>query len=149
MERIQELNWTTQDLYRKKNELLDRFSKSVNPFEKELVSLKSTLVGELNKMGSTLTDYDEGLQKSISVSQAGIEKSISRLEKKVSGSVKRMHVQETIKMDQVLEAVNPNGVYQERQVNFFEMYGRYGASFLDHIFDEIESFTTVFKVVDL
>ena len=49
-----------------------------------------------------------------------------------------------MQINDVFEAVYPNGVYQERQVNFFEMYAIYGSGFLELIKKETEPFCNDF-----
>ncbi len=149
IDRIQELNWTTRDVYRKKQDLVMRFTNDVNPLETKISEVKIKLNLELEKLGLSLTEYDSELERSLKASQRGMEKSMDRLSKKVSGAVKRHNQDHMHKMDQVWDAVNPFGVYQERHVNFFEMYATYGTEFVNRIRTETEPFCKDFRVVEL
>lgn len=147
--RINELNWTGLDLYRRRSELVSFYIDAVNPYERQLQELKETILSDLKTLGVSLKAFDPELDKSLGASQKGMDKSINRLARKVSGAVKRKSSNHLRKMDQVFEAVYPNGVYQERQVNFFEMNAMYGVSFLDLIFEESNPFCIRFKIIEV
>lgn len=149
IQRIQELNWRIQDVYLKKSELVTTYTDSINPMERDIREFKEKVFMDLETLGLNLNTFDSELDKSLRASKRGLEKSIIRLSKKVSGAVKRKNADHIQKMDAVLNAVNPNGVYQERQVSFFEMYAKYGPKLMTFIFENTEPFCKDFKVLVL
>jgi bacillithiol biosynthesis cysteine-adding enzyme BshC len=147
--RIEKLGLEIKDVYRSKEDLISVHVKSVNPFNEKMDDLLTRLKSELINFSNELTAFDTQLNQSIGVADKGIDKSISRLRKKVNSSVRRNNADYLNGLDQLFNAVYPNGVYQERQVNFFELYTLYGDIFVNSIFAQTEPFCTKLRILNL
>lgn len=147
--KLEDLNWSIKDVFRPKSELIGNYTEKVNPFIDPMTDLVNRIQMEVHDFGRELEEFDPELLNSLKASQKGIANSLNRLGKKVSSSVKRKNSEHFQKIDSLLNEVNPNGVYQERQVNFFELYAKQGKSFLDSVFDETEPFSREFKVMNV
>ena len=134
------------DLYQKKEYIITRKTNDLNPYKETLKSTNDNLQTALNSLAKELEAYEHTLLTSVDVSKKSAEKLMTRLQKKVTGAVKRKQKQELDQINSLFSDVYPNGVYQERQVNFFEMNLQYGDSFLDSIFELTEPFTDSFLV---
>jgi bacillithiol biosynthesis cysteine-adding enzyme BshC len=149
LSRVAQLNWKITDLFGAKSTLFEAYTSANNPLEKEVNKLNNAIRLQTEDLESSLTNYDPELVKSLNVAKKGFEKSIVRLSKKISGSVKRAHQDQLHEMEQVFSSAYPNGIYQERHVNFFEMYVKFGPKYLEAIFEETEPFCRDFSVLEM
>ena len=149
VKRLSQLKLNLESIYRDKSELINLFAEKANPFGNELGVVEMMLNKQMSELENSMMQYDSELSKSVKASQKGMEKSLNKLRKKVSRSVKRQNLDYIHMLDMVFEEVYPNGVYQERQINFFEMYVKYGEKFLKMVFKNSDPFTKTFKVVEV
>ena len=147
--KMEALNLTLLDLFKKKDVLIKDVVKDRNPFQSDLTDSQNVIYNQIDILREALINYDSNLEKSLGATQAGMKKVLNRFNQKVSGSVKRNQTDDLIKLDRLFDSVNPGGVYQERRVNFFEFYAEHGHRFMEIILEQTEPFCRAFKVVKM
>lgn len=98
------------------------------------------------KLKSLAVEIDFTLGRSTEAELAKASKSLDRLEKKLRRGEKRNNSQHLERFHQIRETVFPNGTFQERRVNFSELYSEYGWSFAEkllEVFEPLDSDITV------
>ncbi|MGB0807225.1 MAG: bacillithiol biosynthesis cysteine-adding enzyme BshC [Salibacteraceae bacterium] len=145
--RIEKLGLKLKDIYRNKEEIISEHVRLVNPFNEKMDVLLTNLKSEMSNISQELMDFDSQLSQSIGVADNAIEKSITRLRKKVNSSVKRDDEDFLNAINELYREVYPNGVYQERILNFFEFHVKFGNPYIDCIFKETVPFCRNFKVL--
>jgi bacillithiol biosynthesis cysteine-adding enzyme BshC len=137
--KMQQFDLKTEDLFIEMEDLLKKvFRKSDDQFilteeEKELKSI-------FEKINRKAVLIDKTLDASV---QAELQKMLNSLEviaKKAAAAIKRKNETTVSQLKTLKEKVYPEGVFQERHLNFIPFYLKYGNTFIDLIKQSIVPF---------
>ena len=148
-EKIDNLNLKIQDFFLKKDQLVRKFLKSTDDYN---FSLKNTL-DSYSKNSDQLKDELSAIDNSlVSVLESLItrhRKDYNSLEKKVIKTIKLKNSQKLKSLEKIYNRIYPNGIPQERFLNFSHFYSIHGQEFIDFIFNVIQPFDSRLQVCEI
>jgi bacillithiol synthase len=75
-------------------------------------------------------------------------KSLDRLEKRLLKAEKRRHAEQLKQLDELGKGLYPGGVWQERRMNFSELYLGFGSGFKDYLMSELDPLKVEFVIFE-
>lgn len=75
-------------------------------------------------------------------------KSLDRLEKRLLKAEKRRHSEQLKQLDELGKGLYPGGVWQERRINFSELYLGFGSGFKDYLMSELDPLKVEFVIFE-
>lgn len=75
-------------------------------------------------------------------------KSLERLEKRLLKAEKRKHAEQLEQIDELRKGLYPGGVWQERRMNFSELYLELGMGFKDYLMSELDPLKDEFVIFE-
>lgn len=75
-------------------------------------------------------------------------KSLDRLEKRLLKAEKRKHAEQLGQLDEIRKGLYPGGVWQERRMNFSELYLEWGSVFKDFLISELDPLKDEFVIFE-
>ncbi len=112
-----------------------------HPFQDQLNEHKTEIDIKIKALITELEVFDPELIRSLKSTKVGLLKELKRLDTKIMRSVKRKSDVKMNRLNTVRNYTHPNGVFQERRVNFIDLYVSHGSNFLKIIKDNTEPFT--------
>lgn len=147
--RLSKLNLKIDNLF---TNVLDLEKQIVSEFSETNVELndeKSQLRSLFNSIREKAIGIDKSLYQTSDASLAKAIKVLEKLEKKLARGEKIKHSIRLEQLHAVLNAIFPNGTFQERRVNFSEFYLELGDDFftqMKNAFSPLEPDITVLKI---
>lgn len=146
-ELIEKLNLEIETYFKETNSIITNFIKeksnhSLNSVaeHQKLFEIKESLKAKANEIDTTLLSSIDAALTKMNHQLLVVEKKLMRAEKKQwSFEINRI---QTIK-----NHLFPNGVLQERRVNFLELYLLYGPKYWDYLYDFIEPLRNEFLIL--
>ncbi|MCL4111332.1 UNVERIFIED_CONTAM: hypothetical protein GTU68_023185 [Idotea baltica] len=132
------------------NELLKKYYVKTNTLATlDLTAEKKQLGSLLEIVKTKATKVDASLEKMVEAELSKITNQLEKLEAKMIKAEKRKFETSLNQIDKVKKALFPNNNLQERQVNFIEIWFKYGLNFIDELIEVIEpnqeDFTLLFE----
>ena len=128
--------WFYKEHEQVRNLLIDDY-----PFQDQLNDHKTEIDIKIKALISELEVFDPELIRSLKSTKVGLLKELKRLDTKIMRSVKRKSEVKMNRLNAVRNYTHPNGAFQERRVNFIDLYLSHGSNFLKIIKDNTEPFT--------
>lgn len=150
---------------KKNSELLDSLSlgvpdifSSLNDLQKKIISRKNTQADDIGSEKALIEKAYEGiktvaanadptLEKHTLALRSGAIKKLEQLEKKMFRARKKTFEAEMRKIEKLKNRLFPENSLQERVENFLPYYAKYGAQFIEEIFDASGVFEQQFCVI--
>lgn len=146
--KIASLGMRATDFFQPAEELLQRIVQkntanqlSLTEEKKELAHLYKKIQGIAGKADSTLQQHTEALYTAAS-------KRVSQLEKKMYRAERKRFEAEERKIGKIKSALYPNGSLQERIDNLLPWYAKYGAAFIDLLYQNSPALEQEFCVLE-
>jgi bacillithiol biosynthesis cysteine-adding enzyme BshC len=139
------LNFSIEDILESTDTLKSEFLNS----KMEISDL--TYQASINKLfedlKSEVAKIDSTLEGSVDAEKAKTTKSIENLFARIKKAEKARHEIDLNKIDKLKNQLFPEGVFQERRVNFIEFYSRYGYDYIDALLQNANPLNSCLKVL--
>jgi bacillithiol biosynthesis cysteine-adding enzyme BshC len=137
--KIKKLNFETEDLFHSQQTLITQLQiqkNAVFEMEKETESIRMVYEGLKEKVRT----IDPTLIGSAAAEEKRMANGLARLSAKANRALRRSSETEIRQINEFKRSLFPNGVPQERQVNFSGFYLSYGKSFFELLLNELDPF---------
>ncbi|MFZ9847295.1 MAG: bacillithiol biosynthesis cysteine-adding enzyme BshC [Flavobacteriales bacterium] len=139
------LHFSLEDIFENTELLKSKFLKSKmeisdSAYQSSISQLFDALKAEVSKIDATLGG-------SVDAEKAKTSKSIENLFARIKKAEKARHEIDLNKIDKLKNQLFPEGVFQERRVNFLEFYSRYGANYIDALLQNANPLNSCLKVL--
>ncbi|MCG7858181.1 bacillithiol biosynthesis cysteine-adding enzyme BshC [Flavihumibacter sediminis] len=134
-ERIAKLDFVPEDFFREQRLLLDELVKRDSAVQVHLTSEIRDTRAFYEHLRSIGAKVDNTLLTHITALETRMLKQLQNLEKKLLRAEKRKFSDQSRQIETIRKTLFPNNGLQERVDNFMPWYAKYGAGFLNHIYD--------------
>lgn len=148
-DKMQKLNLSWQDLFKKQQTLINEKTKDFSQFSLDFSEQKEFLKKQFERLTYIASKTDKSFIGAVKAQETKQLKGLENLEKRLLKAEKKVHSE---KLDRIIHLQNelfPNQSLQERKNNFSEFYKEYGNSFIERLLAELEPLEQEFKVLVL
>jgi bacillithiol biosynthesis cysteine-adding enzyme BshC len=137
--KLNQFRMSTSDLFLSTDELIKNFIREeAGDFDvSDFISRSSQLFTEIR---NRVTAIDQTLAGTVNAEEQKLLNSIDTLKKKVQAAVRRQHESSVNQIKGMKEKIFPEGVPQERQLNFIPFYLQNGERFISILKNELRPF---------
>ncbi len=139
------LNFSVEDILESSDTLKSKFLKSKLEISDETYQLSISQLFE--RLKAEVSKIDSTLEGSVDAEKTKTSKSIENLFARIKKAEKARHEIDLNKIDKLKNQLFPDGVFQERRVNFMEFYSRYGANYIDAVLQNANPLNSCLKVL--
>lgn len=139
------LNFSFVDLLESAEALKSRFLKS--KMEISDANYSNALLKVFEDLKLEVSKIDTTLVGAVEAEKAKNLKSLENLFGRIKKAEKTRHEVDLNKIDKLKNQLFPEGIFQERRVNFMEFYSRYGAAYLDALIQNANPLNSCLKVL--
>ncbi len=140
------LHFSVQDILENADTLKSKFLKSKMEISDETYQLSISQLFESLK--TEVSKIDSTLEGSVDAEKTKTSKSIENLFARIKKAEKARHEIDLNKIDKLKSQLFPEGVFQERRVNFMEFYSRFGSSYIDALLQNANPLNSCLKVLE-
>jgi bacillithiol biosynthesis cysteine-adding enzyme BshC len=145
----QKLQFTTPDLFKPEADLLSDWVKRETRNQVYLSLEKQQVTNSYNDIRTVVKNIDVTLQQHVEALQAKALNALNVLEKKILKAEKRKFEAEQRQISKLKSMLFPHDQLQERVENFLPYYARYGAAFIDTLYNNSAVLNDGFVIVEL
>ena len=139
------LHLSFQDILESADTLKSKFLHS--KMEISDAAYQTSITKLFDDLKSEVAKIDSTLEGSVDAEKAKTSKSIENLFARIKKAEKARHEIDLNKIDKLKNQLFPEGVFQERRVNFIEFYSRYGANYIDALLQNAHPLNSCLKVL--
>ena len=139
------LSFSIEDILESADTLKSKFLSS--KMEISDVQYQTTLQQLFDELKKEVAKIDTTLEGAVDAEKVKTSKSIENLFARIKKAEKARHEIDLNKIDKLKNQLFPDGVFQERRVNFMEFYSRYGASYIDALLQNANPLNSCLKVL--
>lgn len=143
------LQFSTPDLFKPEAELLSDWVKRETRNQVYLSLEKQQVTDTYNDIKTAVKNIDVTLQQHTEALQTKALNALNVLEKKMLKAEKRKFEAEQRQISKLKSVLFPHGELQERIDNFLPYFARYGAAFIDTLYNNSAVFNDGFVIVEL
>ena len=147
--KINKYSINENEIFLKKNEFINLNIKKHSEIDINLNYLKDALKQQFKILDGIVKKTDYSFLGAVNAQKKKQFNGIDKLEKRLLKAQKRK--MNFIKNDlkYIHKEINPDNIFQERKINFIDFYLRYGDSFFENLFANIDLFEKKFLILDL
>jgi len=138
-------NFSFEEIFESADTLKSKFLSS--KMEISDVQYQTTLQKFFDELKAEVSKIDSTLEGAVDAEKVKTSKSIENLFARIKKAEKARHEIDLNKIDKLKNQLFPDGVFQERRVNFMEFYSRYGASYIDALLQNANPLNSCLKVL--
>lgn len=139
---------TLQDLFQDQHQLLTQKAIAAAANNLDITEEIETLAATYKALSEKTAAIDPTLLNHVAALQAHAENKLRALQKKIVRAETRKHADFNSVLTGIKTKLFPNNSLQERIDNVLPYYARYGAQFLDIIYDSSPAFAKAFVVIE-
>lgn len=148
-EKISRLDLTKEELFLKRNALINKKIRQISNIDLDLQFLKEKLEEQFDYLATLVEKTDPSFEGTVKAQKQKQFNGIDALEKRLLNAQKKKLVDHVQRLTLLHEAVFPNNSLQERQANFFEFYLAHGDNLLPLLFQHLDPLTLEFSWIQL
>lgn len=148
-EKISRLDLTKEELFLKRNALINKKIRQISNIDLDLQFLKEKLEEQFDYLATLVEKTDPSFEGTVKAQKQKQFNGIDALEKRLLNAQKEKLVDHVQRLTLLHEAVFPNNSLQERQANFFEFYLVYGHRLLPLLFQHLDPLKLEFSWIQL
>jgi uncharacterized protein YllA (UPF0747 family) len=140
---------TTEDLFLKRDPLINKKIRAISNIELDLSPLRDQLHKQFISLQQLAQETDASFLGAVQAQEVKQLKGINSLEKKLLLAQKRKLKDQVVRLSQLHESLFPGQSLQERSTNFSEFYAQYGSQLLHTLQKELDPLKNGFSVISL
>lgn len=140
------LNFTEIDVLENVDVLKSRFLYS--KMEISDVKYTAALQQLFDDLKQEVSKIDSTLEGTVEAEKAKTVKSLENLFGRIKKSEKARHEVDLNKIEKLKNQLFPDGIFQERRVNFIEFYARFGSTYFDALLQNANPLNSCLKVLE-
>jgi bacillithiol biosynthesis cysteine-adding enzyme BshC len=147
--KIDKYSITENEIFIKKNDFINLNIKKHSDIDINLDYLKTALKKQFKVLDNLVKKTDYSFLGAVNAQKKKQFKGIDKLEKRLLKAQKRKMVSMENDLKNIYKEIYPDDTFQERKINFIDIYLHYGDTFFKNLFLEIDLFEKKFLVLDL
>ena len=136
--KITKLKLETDDLFMKRNALIDKKIKQISDIDLDLSHLKIQLKKQFDSLQDLVAKTDSSFKGTVNAQQAKQFKGIDKLEIRLLKAQKRVMKDQVGRLTLIHEELFPNEILQERDLNFTSFYLKLGPEFIPNLIKSLD-----------
>jgi len=148
-EKLQNLNILIEDLFLKKDSLINKKVREISNIDIDFSSQKRHLKQQFEVLFKLAEQTDKSFLGAVKAQELKQIKGLENLEKRLLKAQKRKLSDEVERMTAIHNTLFPNGSLQERQANFSEFYLEYGNQLIPKLIENLEPLRTDFLLLKI
>jgi len=143
--------WGLQDidLFLPQNELINHRVRQISNIDIDLGGLKSHLDQQFAFLYDLAQQTDASFLGAVKAQEKKQKKGIDRLEKRLLKAQRKKLIDQVTRISELQQELFPQGILQERVVNFASFYLKYGDDFIPYLVDHIDPMETDFLCITM
>jgi uncharacterized protein YllA (UPF0747 family) len=146
--KIAKLKLTSEDLFLKRNSLINKKIRQISNIDLDLNFLKKQLAIQFDFLMDLTKETDASFLGVVEAQKMKQFKGIEVLEKRLLKAQKRVLKDEVQRLVRLHELLFPDDTLQERKINFLTFYLIMGDSFFDIIFNSFDALRSDFVLIE-
>jgi len=147
--KIDKYSITENEIFIKKNDFINLNIKKHSDIDINLDYLKTVLKKQFKVLDNLVKKTDYSFLGAVNAQKKKQFNGIDKLEKRLLKAQKRKMVSMENDLKNIYKEIYPDDTFQERKINFIDIYLHYGDTFFKNLFLEIDLFEKKFLVLDL
>ena len=148
-EKIQKLDLTIKDLFKKQNDLTSDFTKTLSKISIDFSKQKHALESQFKDLYTIAKKTDASFLGAVAAQEKKQINGLVHLEKRLLKAQKRKYQDQLARLTEIQSEIFPNNSLQERQVNFSEFYLLFGDVLLTTLKHELDPLLPEFTAIAL
>ncbi len=147
--KITRLNLKKEELFLKRNALINKKIRQISNIDLDLQFLKEKLEEQFDHLEKLVAETDPSFEGTVKAQKQKQFNGIDALEKRLLNAQKKKLVDHVQRLTLLHETVFPNNSLQERHANFFSFYLSHGDALLPLLFEQLDPLVTEFSWIQL
>lgn len=148
MSKVHKLGMDVYDIFKPADKIIEQIVRARTDNRLQLQQEIDGLVRIYEQIQGLANNVDKSFDKHVIALQKRALKPLHELEKKMIRAEKRKFEAEDRQVQSVRKALFPNNNLQERVENFLPYYSKYGADFIDCLYNATESVNPQFRIIE-
>lgn len=144
--KLEKVKLSLEELFQSYDQLSKMYIQRECQLDDELIPIRDQWNSLLSEMETIATSFDQSLKRSVEALRAKSMKGMLQLEKKMIRSAKRKDDDGLRMINELKEALFPNGGLQERHDNFSSMYLAYGEDYIENLLSSLDPLSDEFSI---
>ncbi|WP_298497931.1 bacillithiol biosynthesis cysteine-adding enzyme BshC [uncultured Algibacter sp.] len=148
-EKLSKLNISIQDLFLKKDSLINKKVREISNIDIDFSVQKKHLKTQFDNLYKLAEQTDKSFLGAVKAQETKQLKGLDKLEKRLLKAQKKKLSNEVARMAELQNELFPNGSLQERNTNFSEFYLEYGELLIPNLIKNLEPLNSQFLVLTI
>ncbi|MFV9551505.1 bacillithiol biosynthesis cysteine-adding enzyme BshC [Algibacter sp. PT7-4] len=146
-EKLLKLNISNEDLFLKRNVLINKKVREISNIDIDFSSQKTHLKNQFKDLYSLAKQTDKSFLGAVKAQEVKQIKGLENLEKRLLKAQKKKLSSEVERMIDIQNELFPSGSLQERNTNFSEFYLEYGETLIPNLIKSLEPLKSEFLIL--